>query len=161
MTGIPADMLLMAKMEDMKVIIPDLKSSLETSFKTTLDSDIDAREVGGYPYAQSKYIMTKLNTLLLRSTEISSSEPKHIEIDDTGGFVDIEDDVLFFLEDEDKGANNKVDNPNLLFTGAGDRIVRQKTSKQIKSRTLTMGYHHSKLNPLLSTWQYPNGCTVI
>ena len=36
MTGIPADVLLMAKMEDMKVIIYDLKYSLETSFKTTL-----------------------------------------------------------------------------------------------------------------------------
>ena len=51
-------------------------------------------------YAQSKDIMTKLDTLLLRSTELSSSEPKHIHIDDTGGFVDIEDDVVSFLEDE-------------------------------------------------------------
>ena len=25
--------------------------------------------------------------------------------------MDIEDDVVFFLEDEDKGANNMVDNP--------------------------------------------------
>ena len=31
----------------------------------------------------------------------------------------------------------------------------------MKSRTLTMGYHHGKLNPLPSTWQYSNGCTVI
>ena len=31
----------------------------------------------------------------------------------------------------------------------------------MKSRTLTMGYHHGKLNPLPSTWQYPNGCTLI
>ena len=43
MTGIPADVLLMAKMEDMKVIISDFKSSLETSFKTTFPSDLDAR----------------------------------------------------------------------------------------------------------------------
>ena len=54
-----------------------------------------------------------------------------------------------------------VDNPNLLSTGARDKIVRQKTSKQMKSRTLTMGYHHGKLYPLPSTWQYLNGCTVI
>ena len=46
MTGIPADVLLMAEMEDMKFIISDLKSSLETSFKTILYSEIDAREVG-------------------------------------------------------------------------------------------------------------------
>ena len=46
-TGIPADVILMAKIEDMKVIISDLKSSLETSFKTTLASELDAREVGG------------------------------------------------------------------------------------------------------------------
>ena len=60
----------------------------------------------------------------------------------------IEYDVVFFLEDEDKGANNMVNNPNILFTGARDRIVRQKTSKQMKSCTFTMGYHHVKLNPL-------------
>ena len=78
-----------------------------------------------------------------------------------GGFVDIEDDVVFFLEDEYKGANNMVDNLNILSTGARDRIVRQKTSKQMKSHTFTMGYHHGKLDPLPSTWKYPNGCNVI
>ena len=105
--------------------------------------------------------MTKLDTLLLQSTSLSSSEPKHIEIDYTGGFVDIVDDVVFLLEDEVKGSNNMVDNPNLLSTCAIDKILRQKTSKQMKSFTLTMGYHHGKLNPLPSTWKYPNGCTVI
>ena len=75
--------------------------------------------------------------------------------------MDIEDDAIFFIEDEDKGAKNMVENPNILSTGARDRIVRQKTSKQMKSRTLNMGYHHVKLNPLPSTWQYPNFCTVI
>ena len=75
--------------------------------------------------------------------------------------MNIEDDIAFFLEDEYKGSNNIVDNPNLLSTGARDRIVRKKTSKQMKSRTLTMGYHHGKLNPLPSTCQYPNGCNVI
>ena len=75
--------------------------------------------------------------------------------------MDIEDDVVLFLEDEDKGANNMVDNHNLLSTGVRDRILRQKTSKQMKSRTLTMGYNHGKLNPFTSTWQYLNVCTVI
>ena len=42
--------------------------------------------------------MIKLDTLLLRSTEISSSDPEHIEIDDTGGFLDIEYDVVYFLK---------------------------------------------------------------
>ena len=74
--------------------------------------------------------MTKLDTLLMLSTALSSSDTKHIDIDNTGGFVYIEDDVVFFLEDEDKGANNMVDNPNLLSTGARYRIVRQKTSKK-------------------------------
>ena len=79
-------MIFMSKMEDMKVIISDLKYLLETSFKTTLASELDAREVGGSVYAQSKDVMTKLDTLLLRSTALSSSEPEHIDIDDTGGF---------------------------------------------------------------------------
>ena len=57
MTGIPADVILMAKMEDMKVIISYLKSSLETSFKKTFSSENDAREVGGSAYAQSKDII--------------------------------------------------------------------------------------------------------
>ena len=56
MTGIPADVISMANMEDMNVIISDLKSLLVTSFKTTLASKLDAREVGGSTYAQSKDI---------------------------------------------------------------------------------------------------------
>ena len=98
MTGIPADVLLMANTEDMKFIIYYFKSYLEKSFKTTLDSELDSREVEGYAYAQSKYNMTKLDTLLLRSTALSSSESEHIDIDDTGGFVNIEYEVVFFIE---------------------------------------------------------------
>ena len=52
MSGIPADVLLMANMEDMKVIIYYLKYSLKTSFKTTLASQLDVREVGGSTYSQ-------------------------------------------------------------------------------------------------------------
>ena len=106
-------------------------------------------------------MMTKLDTILLRSTELSSSDPKHIDIDDTGGFVDIEDDVVLFLEYEEKCSNNMVDKPNILSTGTRDIIVRHKTIKQMKSCTLIMGYHHGKLNQFPSTWQYKNGCTVI
>ena len=86
----------MANMEDIKVIISDLKSLLKTIFKTTLDSELDVTKVEGSTYAQSKDIMKELDTLLLLSTSLSSSEPKHIEIDETGGFVNIEDDVVFF-----------------------------------------------------------------
>ena len=62
MTGIPSDVLLMAKMEDMKVIISDLKSPLETSFKTTLAIKIDSREVGGYVYSHSKQYVDRKNS---------------------------------------------------------------------------------------------------
>ena len=54
-----------------------------------------------------------------------------------------------------------VDNPNILSTGARDRIACHKTSKQMIICTLTMGYQHGKLNPLPSIWKYTNGCTVI
>ena len=73
MTGIPDYVLLMSKMEDVKVITSDLKSLLETSYKTALARKFDAREVGGYVYVQSKYMMTKLYILLLCSTSLSSS----------------------------------------------------------------------------------------
>ena len=43
MTGIPSDVLLMAKMEDMKVIISDLKYLLETSFKKILARELETR----------------------------------------------------------------------------------------------------------------------
>ena len=80
--------------------IPWYRRSEERRVKCKLASKFDARELWGSAYAQSKYIMTKLDTLLLRSTALSSSEPEHIDIDDTGGFVNIEYDVVFFLEDE-------------------------------------------------------------
>ena len=44
--------------------------------------------------------------------------------------MNIEDDIVFFLEDEEKGANNMVYNPNLLSTGAIKRIVRHKSFKK-------------------------------
>ena len=44
--------------------------------------------------------------------------------------MDIEDDVVFVFEDENKGANNMVDNPNILSTGARDRIVCQKIANK-------------------------------
>ena len=47
------------------------------------------------------------------------------------------------------------------ISGAIYIIVHQKNRKQMKSRNLTMGYHHVKLNPLPSTWKYPNVFTVI
>ena len=75
--------------------------------------------------------------------------------------MDIEYDVVFFLEDGYKGSNNMADNPNTLSTGARDRILRHKNSKQMKSRILNMGYQYGKLNPFPSTWQYPNVCTAI
>ena len=55
MTGISADVLFMAKMEDMKVIISDLKSSLEKSFKTTLARELDIREVGFHVCPVKRY----------------------------------------------------------------------------------------------------------
>ena len=82
----------------MKVTISDLKASLETSFKTKLTREIDVRELWGSAYIQSEDIMTNLDTLLLCPTALSSNDPEHLEIHDTGGFVDIENDVVFYLK---------------------------------------------------------------
>ena len=42
-----------------------------------------------------------------------------------------------------------------------DATRRKQVNLQLKRRTVTVGYHHGWFNSLTSTWQFPNGFTVI
>ena len=40
-------------------------------------------------------------------------------------------------------------------------IIQDRTTQKLKKQKLTVGFHHGKLNPLPSTWEFPKGITMI
>ena len=42
-----------------------------------------------------------------------------------------------------------------------DTTRRKQVNLQLKRRTVTVGYHHGRFNPLTLTWRFPNGFIVI
>jgi len=74
-----------------------------------------------------------------------------------GAIDSIEESALFELSNED------VEDIVLPFVDdcTLDQLTSKRTSQQLKARKFTIGYHHGILNPLPSTWRYPEGITLI
>ena len=66
MTGIPPHTVLLNQVENLRSVIKDLRGQLNADFKETLSDELDAREVGGSGFAQSKENLSKLDELLER-----------------------------------------------------------------------------------------------
>ena len=62
------------------------------------------------------------------------------------GHLEEEDDVVIMLEKEEITSSTPA---------VRDQMVRQKTNKHMKKRAYTVGIHHGRINPLPSTWVYP------
>ena len=60
-TGLPPDIVLLAKVEAMKLEVTALKDQLEASFRETLINQLDQREVGGSSFARGTEIVEKLD----------------------------------------------------------------------------------------------------
>ena len=65
--------------------------------------------------------------------------------------------VQFIFEEDEVNISNEA----FLSQHTREAIIREKTATQIKKRKLTVGWHHGKLNPLPSTWEFPKNTTLI
>ena len=96
-TGLPPDIVLLAKLQTMKMEMDALKADLQASFESTLTRQLDEREVGGSGFARGNEILGKLDTLLETVTNASraaarasAQEPaaeEPVEFDGDSGFV--------------------------------------------------------------------------
>ena len=162
-TGVPLDIVLLVELESMHRKMAALKADLKSSFEATLIKQLDQREVGGSGFARGNEIVDKLETLIEKVSEVSRASqesPGELarspfddlpEVGDGGGCVSgDEDDVVIALDEPERMAPNKH-----------SRIVKQHTQEQLSSRTLKVGYHHGRFNPLPASWRYPKGLTII
>ena len=174
--GLPPDTILLAELEGMKKkqekmeqMIEELERALDTKFRDTLTSELDKRDIGGTGYVQSKEIfdkLSKLETLIKQPSSIHLQHPRdHPGEEDkdllytTGkGFVVAEYDIILELNNPDPTDTSA---PTQLSAIARNRIVQERTSRQMSNRTVTMGHHHGQLNPLPSSWTYPKSITII
>ena len=116
-------------------------------------------------------IIDKLNELL-EKTNIIEQQADHSNnvdfADNDGGIVDVEEDIIIHIEDDEvdeaitiAGGENSNSTTSSLSAAVKDGIIRKRTKQQLAKRTLTIGWHHDRLNPLPSTWSFPRGFTVI
>ena len=151
-TGIPPDVLILAKFESLTQQLEEMRLSMEANYEIVLRRELDSREVGGSDHRRMSELMNKmdnvLETLATHSTipEIdpgSGDNNIHAEFD----LYDDEEDVVLPFPDVDEGTANEA--------------IRVQTKRQLSERKYTIGYHHGKMNPLPSTWKYPRGITLI
>ena len=168
-TGLPVDVLYMAKVEKLQMEIIELKHSLlvdnvriEKAIVDGIENSLDMQSVGGDGYGLSKRIDRKLDDLIAKiSSPIAAPTLPHPDnknednTDDgfwTGDVVEEEDICLTYEEDQS------------LAEQARQSTIRERTKYQLiehKKRGVVVGFHHGHLNPLPSLWQYPKQMNLI
>ena len=159
-TGLPPDIVLLAKVESMKLEMAALKADLKSTFESTLIEQLDQREVGGSGFARGNEIVEKLETILERvaaPAPAAASAPAVAE--DVLGFG--EDGGHVSDDDEEEDIVLALDEPEHMPPRKRARIIRDRTQEQLSNRKMKCGYHHGLFNPLPSSWTYPKGMTVI
>ena len=66
--------------------------------------------------------------------------------------IEEEDDVILTFESEQRSA---------IQQQVRDAAVRAKAKEQLGKPTMTVGYHHGHLNPLPSSWHYPEKMNMV
>ena len=165
--GLPPDIMLLGEIEAQKQAFEQHAADIKASISADMKAQLDSRSVGGSGYAQSQSIIAKVDAMMAKMEAMTSAvelraatashpmRPAAADADAVepsaykGGLVsDEEDDVVL-----------EVDQP--LSKARREALIRERTAKQIKRRTVTVGYHHGRFNILPSSWRYPKGGTVI
>ena len=167
-TGIPPDIVLLAEMEGMQRKVADLLAEQKASFESMLVNELDRRDVGGSGFAHGNEIISKLENLLQKVSEVSlraqtstvvPSVPllydDQLELGESGGYVSAAE------EEEEEDIVLELDEPQRMAPRNRARIIRERTKEQLKKRKIMVGFHHGRFNPLPASWRYPSGLTVI
>lgn len=160
-TGIPIDVLYMAKIEEQNAIIARLEERLIQDNNRVvgeitghIDKALDDRDVGGEGFLMGRDIIEKLDTLITRSTadyahRVDNATNNNNDDDDhdfDGGGGAIEEETVEFTIEED----------TVLHEQARDAAVKERTKTLIENRKkngLMVGFHNGILTPLLPTYR--------
>ena len=157
-TGIPADILIIAKFESVMQKMEEMEVKLCARFEDTLRRELDERKVGGNPSDNSHMAditnMWKSVMETLKSNNNNVNKSGSGDDDDDGGNYAVTE--LFHDESEDA-----IEIPDSIDDGTSDQLVRAHTKRQLKRRKFTVGFHHNKFNILPAMWRYPKGMTLI
>lgn len=149
-TGIPPDVLILAKFESLTQQLEEMRLSMEANYEIVLRRELDSREVGGSDRGRMSELMNKMDSVL--ETMVMRATSNEMDSDARN------DDVQFDLHDEEEDI--VLPFPD-VEEGTAHQAVRVQTKRQLSERKYTIGYHHGKMNPLPSTWKYPRGITLI
>ena len=152
-TGIPVDVLYLAKIEEQTKKIAELEQRLiddnnrviETVTKH-VDDALDARAVGGESYGVAKTMMDKLDQLIEASEKAFNNRIETATVplpldEDATSFGLAEENVEFTIEEE-------VELREQALEAAAKERNRQHLEQRKKNKIL-VGFHHGTLNPLL------------
>jgi len=159
-TGIPPDILILAKFESMTLQLEEMQRSLNASFEATLKRELDNRKIGGSDSAQLADIKAQLASLLQLAHSNNANVNRNNGCEGSDGDDDGGDDGDGFELFHDE-SGDIIDNISDVGDGASDQLVRAHTKKQLKRRRFTVGFHHNKFNVLPALWRYPKGVTLI
>ena len=156
-TGIPVDVLYLAKIEEQTKKIEELEQRLlrdnDRVIKTVndhIDEALDARAVGGESYGMAKTMMQKLDQLIETSEKAFNDRVQNAATPFVVGANDDEEEVSFGLVEEE--VEFTVVEENELREQALAAATKEKNRKHLEQRKknkITVGFHHGVLNPLL------------
>ncbi len=138
-TGIPPDILVLAKLENMKLQLEALQASLSASFEATLRKELANRNVHG-PDNVNMMEINKQQAELMKLVK-STHDDLHRSGDDDGDIdVSYGDGGDGFIELYHDESGDTIDIPGLIGEGASDQLIRAHTKKQLKRRGFTVGF---------------------
>ncbi|KAL3793017.1 hypothetical protein ACHAWO_008273 [Cyclotella atomus] len=164
-TGIPVDVLYLAKIEEQTKRIEELEQRLKAdndrvikAVNNHLDEALDARAVGGESYGMAKTMMEKLDQLIETSEKAfndcihNAAAPFAVgnrgdDDDDDVSFAGLAEEVVDFTPEEE----------TVLHEQALDAAAKERSRQHIEKRKknqILVGYHKGVLTPLLPEFKY-------
>ena len=135
--------------------------------KGALKENINARDIDGLGFVQANLIFSKLDEIITHdkiTTNQSTGEREDHILHLVEDRISFEDNITIALKEERDndycGTIREPRNPFLLAMTQAS-ITCDRMAQQAKKQKLTVGLHHVKLNPLISTWEFPKGLTMI
>jgi hypothetical protein len=164
-TGIPIDVLYLAKIEELNKRIADMESGLKAdndrvidSIKAHVDQALDDRAVGGEGYGVARSIDAKLDKLI---EQFSMESNNRIANSTSANNVGDDDSVAGFLEEEI--VEFTFEEVQEIQEQARDAAAKERSKQLLENRKqngIVVGVHNGIITPLLPTWRYPERMTL-
>ena len=147
-TGLPPDIVLLAKLESMKLEMAALKAELKASFESTLVDQLNQRGIGGSGYTQGNEILKKLDALLQEVSLVSCAPSGGPALPAAEAMLDLGCHGGFVVEEEEEDVVFTLNKPERMSPNKCTRIIHQTTREQLAKHSVKDGFHHGLFNPL-------------